>query len=73
MDPRTRTSTFLVHYYTFTAAAARLGVTRQTIARWVKKGILKGFRRGGRIYVSRGEISDLLGAAGRRRARDDDE
>ena len=52
--------------YTFTEAADRLGVVRQTVARWVDKGILEGVTIGARTYIRRTAVASILGRAGRR-------
>lgn len=42
-------------------AAAALGVRSvNTIKRWVREGLLQGFRRGGRILVSRASVDRML-------------
>lgn len=38
-------------YLTTTQAGQRLGVSHQTIKNWVKKGLIKGKRIGGRILI----------------------
>ena len=50
-------------YLTTGEVAKRLGLTRQTIVNWVKKGSLEGVRVGGRIMIPRtalAEFDDLL-------------
>jgi len=43
------------------AAAAALGVRSvNTVKRWVGEGLLEGFRRGGRILVSRRSVERML-------------
>jgi hypothetical protein len=37
-------------------AAIFLGKSRQTIVAWRKKGIIKGYRLGGRLYFMRSEL-----------------
>ena len=45
-------------FYTTTEAARLVGVTAQTIKNWVSRGILKGYRLGGRIVIPRAELDD---------------
>src|SRR5581483_9787802 len=43
------------------AAAEMLGVrSRNTIKRWAREGLLEGFRRGGRVLVTRRSVEQLL-------------
>ena len=43
-------------YYTVTEAATLVGVSGQTIKNWVNRGILRGYRLGGRIVIPRREL-----------------
>ena len=36
------------------------GVTPPTITRWIARGLLAGYRIGGRVYVSAADIDRLL-------------
>lgn len=45
-------------YYTTTEAAGLVGVTPQTIKNWVSRGILQGYRLGGRIVIPRAALED---------------
>ncbi len=45
-------------YYTTTEAAELVGVTPQTIKNWVARGILKGYRLGGRVVIPRTALAD---------------
>jgi excisionase family DNA binding protein len=38
-------------YYTTTEAARLIGVTAQTVKNWVARGLLDGYRLGGRIVI----------------------
>ncbi len=40
-------------YYTVSEAADLVGVSGQTIKNWVSRGMLKGYRLGGRIVIPR--------------------
>ncbi|HFQ93336.1 MAG TPA: helix-turn-helix domain-containing protein, partial [Anaerolineae bacterium] len=46
-------------YLTTGEVARRIGVSRQTVVNWVKKGWLKGRRIGGRIIIPRGALSEF--------------
>jgi len=46
-------------YLTTGEVARRIGVSRQTVVNWVKKGWLKGARIGGRIMIPRAALSDF--------------
>ena len=39
------------HYLTTGQVGGRLGVSRQTVVNWIKKGLLPGIRLGGRFMV----------------------
>lgn len=43
-----------------TAGARRAGVAPPTITRWIERGLLDGWRVGGRVYVSAGQIDKML-------------
>lgn len=44
-------------YYTVSEAAELIGVSGQTVKNWINRGMLKGYRLGGRIVIPR-EILD---------------
>lgn len=50
-------------YYTVSEAAEFVGVSGQTIKNWVSRGMLKGYRLGGRIVIPRGELDDFRSMA----------
>ncbi len=50
-------------FYTTTEAAELVGVTGQTIKNWVARGILKGYRLGGRIVIPRAELDEYRSIA----------
>ena len=41
-------------------AAARLGVTRATVVQWMRKGIVKAYKMGGRYYIPETALAALL-------------
>jgi hypothetical protein len=43
-----------------TEAARRAHVGATTMSRWIEKGLIAGYRLGGRIYVSAGDLDALL-------------
>lgn len=43
--------------------ARRAHVTPPTITRWIDRGVLTGYRIGGRTFVSEAEIDEMLGNA----------
>lgn len=45
-------------YYTVTEAAELIGVSGQTVKNWISRGMLKGYRLGGRIVIPRTELDD---------------
>ncbi|MGZ3600849.1 MAG: helix-turn-helix domain-containing protein [Ktedonobacterales bacterium] len=45
-------------YYTVTKAADLIGVSGQTVKNWISRGMLKGYRLGGRIVIPRTELDD---------------
>jgi excisionase family DNA binding protein len=45
--------------YTSTEAAAKLGITRMTVGRWVKSGRLVATKLGKRTFVAESEIRRL--------------
>ncbi|MGZ3674111.1 MAG: helix-turn-helix domain-containing protein [Ktedonobacterales bacterium] len=45
-------------YYTVTEAADLIGVSGQTVKNWISRGMLKGYRLGGRIVIPRTELDD---------------
>lgn len=45
-------------YYTVTEAADLIGVSGQTVKNWISRGMLKGYRLGGRIVIPRAELDD---------------
>lgn len=40
-------------YYTVSEAAELIGVSGQTVKNWISRGMLKGYRLGGRIVIPR--------------------
>ncbi len=46
-----------------TVAARRVGVSAPTVSRWIDRGLIAGYRLGGRIYVSEAEIDEMLARA----------
>lgn len=40
-------------YYTVSEAAELIGVSGQTVKNWINRGMLKGYRLGGRIVIPR--------------------
>lgn len=50
-------------FYTTTEAAELVGVTGQTVKNWVARGILKGYRLGGRIVIPRAELDEYRSIA----------
>ncbi len=47
-------------FYTTTEAARLIGVTAQTIKNWVARGLLAGYRLGGRIVIPRAALEEYL-------------
>lgn len=47
-------------YYTVSEAADLIGVSGQTVKNWISRGMLKGYRLGGRIVIPRAELDDYL-------------
>lgn len=45
-------------YYTVSEAAELIGVSGQTVKNWISRGMLKGYRLGGRIVIPRAELDD---------------
>jgi len=45
-------------FYTVTEAAKLVGVSGQTIKNWVSRGMLQGYRLGGRIVIPRAALDD---------------
>jgi excisionase family DNA binding protein len=43
-------------YYTVSEAAELIGVSGQTVKNWISRGMLKGYRLGGRIVIPRSEL-----------------
>jgi len=43
-------------FYTVTEAAKLVGVSGQTVKNWVSRGMLKGYRLGGRVVIPRAEL-----------------
>ena len=43
-------------YYTVSEAAELIGVSGQTVKNWISRGMLKGYRLGGRIVIPRAEL-----------------
>lgn len=50
-------------YYTVAEAAELIGVSGQTVKNWISRGMLKGYRLGGRIVVPRSELDDYRSMA----------
>ena len=46
-------------FYTLTQAAARLGVERHTVWRWIKTGKLEAQKAGGVVFIERGAVDRL--------------
>jgi len=57
-------------YYTVSEAAEFVGVSGQTVKNWVSRGMLKGYRLGGRIVIPRGELDDYRSMAEASKALD---
>lgn len=57
-------------YYTVAEAAELVGVSGQTIKNWVSRGMLKGYRLGGRIIIPRNELDDYRSLAEASKALD---
>ena len=45
-------------YYTISEAAEFIGVSGQTVKNWISRGLVKGYRLGGRIVIPRSELDD---------------
>ena len=50
-------------YYTVSEAAEFIGVSGQTVKNWISRGLMKGYRLGGRIIVPRSELDDYRSMA----------
>ncbi|HLJ82059.1 MAG TPA: helix-turn-helix domain-containing protein [Ktedonobacterales bacterium] len=50
-------------YYTVSEAAEFIGVSGQTVKNWISRGLMKGYRLGGRIVVPRSELDDYRSMA----------
>lgn len=50
-------------YYTVSEAAELIGVSGQTVKNWISRGLMKGYRLGGRIVVPRDELDDYRAMA----------
>ena len=52
-------------FYTTAEAGRLIGVTPQTVKNWVARGLLAGYRLGGRVVIPRGALEEYraLGAA----------
>jgi len=50
-------------YYTISEAAELIGVSGQTVKNWISRGMLKGYRLGGRIVIPRTELDDYRSMA----------
>jgi excisionase family DNA binding protein len=46
-----------------TVAARRAGVAAPTVTRWIQRGLIAGYRVGGRVYVSAGDLEAMLADA----------
>jgi excisionase family DNA binding protein len=44
-----------------TDAARRVGVSAPTITRWIDRGLIAGYKVGGRIFVSESDFDEMLG------------
>lgn len=45
-------------------AARELGVARRTVVRWIRRGVLRGRRVGGRWYAYRDAVNAVAGTLG---------
>lgn len=50
-------------YYTVSEVADFIGVSGQTVKNWISRGLMKGYRLGGRIVVPRDELDDYRSMA----------
>ena len=50
-------------YYTVSEAAEFIGVSGQTVKNWISRGLVKGYRLGGRIVIPRAELDDYRSMA----------
>lgn len=51
--------TIAEHFYTLTEAAARLGVERHTVWRWIKAGKLSAQKVGGVVFIEKAAVETL--------------
>lgn len=47
------------HFYTLTQAAARLGVERHTVWRWIKAGKLTAQKAGGVVFIEQAAVDGM--------------
>lgn len=59
MQPRKETVENLQKPVSQTEVMKRFNITRQTVIRWRKRGLLKGFYIGGRVYFDPEELDAL--------------
>ena len=45
-------------YYTVSEAAELIGVSGQTVKNWISRGLMDGYKLGGRIVIPRAELDD---------------
>lgn len=50
-------------YYTISETAEFIGVSGQTVKNWISRGLLKGYRLGGRIVIPRSELDEYRAMA----------
>jgi len=50
-------------YYTVAEAARLIGVSGQTVKNWISRGLVKGYRLGGRIVIPRSELDEYRSMA----------
>lgn len=51
-------------FFSTTEVADMFGISRQTVWRWVRNGIIRATVRPGRIYISENEIKRLITEGG---------
>ncbi len=50
-------------YYTVAEVAELIGVSGQTVKNWISRGLVKGYRLGGRIVIPRSELDEYRSMA----------